>query len=91
MIRLPFQVHGEFLLNSEAEMLYIEEAGMGPICSHLYELFKTIKTGRKYHIGMVVDRKQNYFILTFRSLEKNQLQFIWFFGLKKKIIDRRRY
>ena len=41
--------YGEFFINhSEAEMLYIGGgAGMAPMRSHLYELFKTIKTGRK--------------------------------------------
>ena len=41
--------YGEFFINdSKAEMLYIGGgAGMAPMRSHLYELFKTIKTGRK--------------------------------------------
>jgi Na+-transporting NADH:ubiquinone oxidoreductase subunit F len=41
--------YGEFFINdSDAEMLYIGGgAGMAPMRSHLYELFKTIKTGRK--------------------------------------------
>ena len=37
-----------FINESDAEMLYIGGgAGMAPMRSHLYELFKTIKTGRK--------------------------------------------
>ncbi|WP_339701317.1 NADH:ubiquinone reductase (Na(+)-transporting) subunit F, partial [uncultured Marixanthomonas sp.] len=40
---------GEFFINeSEAEMLYVGGgAGMAPMRSHLYHLFKTLKTGRK--------------------------------------------
>jgi Na+-transporting NADH:ubiquinone oxidoreductase subunit F len=39
--------YGEFFINdSDAEMLYIGGgAGMAPMRSHLYELFKTLKTG----------------------------------------------
>ena len=41
--------YGEFFINeSDAEMLYIGGgAGMAQMRSHLYELFKTLKTGRK--------------------------------------------
>ena len=41
--------YGEFFINdSDAEMLYVGGgAGMAPMRSHLYELFRTIKTGRK--------------------------------------------
>ncbi len=41
--------YGEFFINeSDAEMLYIGGgAGMAPMRSHLYELFKTLKTNRK--------------------------------------------
>ena len=41
--------YGEFFINeSEAEMLYVGGgAGMAPMRSHLYHLFRTIKTGRK--------------------------------------------
>jgi Na+-transporting NADH:ubiquinone oxidoreductase subunit F len=41
--------YGEFFINeSEAEMLYVGGgAGMAPMRSHLYHLFKTLKTGRK--------------------------------------------
>ena len=41
--------YGEFFINeSDSEMLYVGGgAGMAPMRSHLYELFKTIKTGRK--------------------------------------------
>lgn len=41
--------YGEFFINpSDAEMLYVGGgAGMAPMRSHLYHLFKTIETGRK--------------------------------------------
>ena len=42
--------YGEFFINhSEAEMLYIGGgAGMAPMRSHLYELFKTLKLEEKF-------------------------------------------
>src|SRR5690554_8059741 len=44
---------GEFFINhSEAEMLYVGKgAGMAPMRSHLYHLFKTLKTNRKVTYG----------------------------------------
>ena len=41
--------YGEFFINeSDSEMLYVGGgAGMAPMRSHLYELFSTLKTGRK--------------------------------------------
>jgi len=41
--------YGEFFINeSDSEMLYVGGgAGMAPMRSHLYELFRTLKTGRK--------------------------------------------
>nr|WP_029489451.1 NADH:ubiquinone reductase (Na(+)-transporting) subunit F [Ochrovirga pacifica] len=42
--------YGEFFINedSDAEMIYVGGgAGMAPMRSHLYELFHTMKTGRK--------------------------------------------
>ncbi len=41
--------YGEFFINdSEAEMVYIGGgAGMAPLRSHIFELFKRLKTGRK--------------------------------------------
>ena len=65
--------YGEFFINhSEAEMLYIGGgAGMAPMRSHLYELFKTIKTGRKvsYWYGGR-SRAELFYIHYFRDLEK---------------------
>ena len=41
--------YGEFFINeSDSEMLYVGGgAGMAPMRSHLYHLFRTLKTGRK--------------------------------------------
>jgi Na+-transporting NADH:ubiquinone oxidoreductase subunit F len=66
--------YGEFFINdSEAEMLYIGGgAGMAPMRSHLYELFKTIKTGRKvtYWYGGR-SKAELFYIHYFRDLEKD--------------------
>ncbi|MFK8045788.1 MAG: NADH:ubiquinone reductase (Na(+)-transporting) subunit F [Crocinitomicaceae bacterium] len=65
--------YGEFFINhSDAEMLYIGGgAGMAPMRSHLYELFKTIKTGRKvsYWYGGR-SRAELFYLHYFRDLEK---------------------
>ena len=65
--------YGEFFINnSEAEMLYIGGgAGMAPMRSHLYELFKTLKTGRKvsYWYGGR-SRRELFYLDHFYSLEK---------------------
>ena len=65
--------YGEFFINdSDAEMLYIGGgAGMAPMRSHLYELFKTIKTGRKvtYWYGGR-SKAELFYIHYFRDLEK---------------------
>ena len=66
--------YGEFYINhSEAEMLYIGGgAGMAPMRSHLYELFRTIKTGRKvtfWYGGR--SRAELFYIHYFRDLEKD--------------------
>ncbi len=65
--------YGEFFINeSDAEMLYIGGgAGMAPMRSHLYELFKTLETGRKvtYFYGGR-SRAELFYIHYFRDLEK---------------------
>lgn len=65
--------YGEFFINeSDAEMLYIGGgAGMAPMRSHLYELFHTMKTGRKvtYWYGGR-SRAELFYIHYFRDLEK---------------------
>ena len=66
--------YGEFFINeSDAEMLYIGGgAGMAPMRSHLYELFKTLKTGRQvsYWYGGR-SRAELFYIHYFRDLEKD--------------------
>jgi Na+-transporting NADH:ubiquinone oxidoreductase subunit F len=66
--------YGEFFINdSDAEMLYIGGgAGMAPMRSHLYELFKTLQTGRKvtYFYGGR-SRAELFYIHYFRDLEKD--------------------
>ena len=65
--------YGEFFINhSKAEMLYIGGgAGMAPMRSHLYELFKTLKTGRKVSYWYGGRSKRELFYLDhFYSLEK---------------------
>ena len=42
--------------------MWAEGAGMAPMRSHLYQLFRTLKTGRKVLIGMEVRSNVNYFI-----------------------------
>ena len=66
--------YGDFFINdSEAEMLYVGGgAGMAPMRSHLYQLFKTIKTGRKvtfWYGGR--SRRELFYIDHFRDLEKD--------------------
>ncbi len=66
--------YGEFFINdSESEMLYIGGgAGMAPMRSHLYELFKTLKTGRKVSFWYGGRSKKELFYLEhFRSLERD--------------------
>ncbi len=65
--------YGEFFINhSDAEMLYVGGgAGMAPMRSHLYELFKTLKTNRKvtYWYGGR-SRAELFYIHYFRDLER---------------------
>ncbi len=65
--------YGEFFINdSDAEMMYIGGgAGMAPMRSHLYELFKTLETGRivNYWYGGR-SRAELFYIHYFRDLEK---------------------
>ncbi len=66
--------YGEFFINhSDAEMLYVGGgAGMAPMRSHLYELFRTLKTDRKvsYWYGGR-SRAELFYIHYFRALEKD--------------------
>ena len=65
--------YGEFFINdSDAEMVYIGGgAGMAPLRSHIFELFKRLKTGRKVSTGMAVEvLRELFYIDQFREIEK---------------------
>lgn len=80
--------YGEFFINhSDAEMLYIGGgAGMAPMRSHLYELFKTLKTGRKvtYWYGGR-SREELFYIHYFRDLEKDFPNFKFYLVLSEPL------
>jgi len=76
--------YGDFFINNtEAEMLYIGGgAGMAPMRSHLYELFKTLKTGRKvsYWYGGR-SKAELFYIEHFRLLEREFSNFKFYLVL----------
>lgn len=80
--------YGEFFINpSDAEMLYIGGgAGMAPMRSHLYELFKTLKTGRKvtYWYGGR-SKEELFYIHYFRDLEKDFPNFKFYLVLSEPL------
>jgi len=80
--------YGEFFINeSEAEMLYVGGgAGMAPMRSHLYQLFRTIKTGRKvtYWYGGR-SRKELFYIEHFRAFEKDFPNFKFYLALSEPL------
>lgn len=80
--------YGEFFINeSDAEMLYVGGgAGMAPMRSHLYELFKTMKTGRKvtYWYGGR-SREELFYIHYFRDLEKDFPNFKFYMVLSEPL------
>ena len=78
--------YGEFFINeSESEMLYVGGgAGMAPMRSHLYHLFKTLKTGRKvtYWYGGR-SKRELFYIDHFKSLERDFLNFKFYMALSE--------
>jgi len=80
--------YGEFFINhSDAEMLYVGGgAGMAPMRSHLYELFKTIKTNRKvtYWYGGR-SKEELFYIHYFRDLEKDFPNFKFYMVLSEPL------
>ncbi len=80
--------YGEFFIkDTEAEMLYIGGgAGMAPMRSHLYELFRTIKTGRKvtYWYGGR-SKRELFYIDHFRALEKDFPNFKFYMVLSEPL------
>lgn len=76
--------YGEFFINpSDSEMLYVGGgAGMAPMRSHLYHLFRTLKTGRKvtYWYGGR-SKAELFYVEHFRALEKDFPNFKFFIAL----------
>ena len=78
--------YGEFFINeSDAEMLYVGGgAGMAPMRSHLYHLFKTLKTGRKVTYWYGGRSKRELFYLEhFYELEKEFPNFKFYLVLSE--------
>ncbi|WP_439128632.1 NADH:ubiquinone reductase (Na(+)-transporting) subunit F [Polaribacter sp.] len=78
--------YGEFFINeSDAEMLYVGGgAGMAPMRSHLYHLFKTLKTGRKVTYWYGGRSKRELFYLEhFRELERDFPNFKFYLALSE--------
>ena len=76
--------YGEFFINdSESEMLYVGGgAGMAPMRSHLYELFRTLQTGRKVTFWYGGRSKRELFYTDhFRALEKDFPNFKFYIAL----------
>jgi len=78
--------YGEFFIKeTDAEMLYIGGgAGMAPMRSHLYHLFRTIKTGRKvsYWYGGR-SKRELFYIDHFKALEKDFPNFKFYMVLSE--------
>ena len=80
--------YGEFFINeSDAEMLYVGGgAGMAPMRSHLYHLFKTLKTGRKVTYWYGGRSKRELFYLDhFYQLEKEFPNFKFYLALSEPL------
>ncbi len=78
--------YGEFFINpSESEMLYVGGgAGMAPMRSHLYHLFKTLKTGRKVTYWYGGRSKRELFYLDhFKQLENEFPNFKFYLALSE--------
>ena len=78
--------YGEFFINpSESEMLYVGGgAGMAPMRSHLYHLFRTLKTGRTVTYWYGGRSKRELFYLDhFQQLEKDFPNFKFYLALSE--------
>jgi len=78
--------YGEFFINpTDAEMLYVGGgAGMAPMRSHLYHLFKTLKTGRTVTYWYGGRSKRELFYLDhFYELEKHFPNFKFYIVLSE--------
>lgn len=81
---------GEFFINeSDAEMLYVGGgAGMAPMRSHLYHLFRTVRTNRKVTFWYGGRSKRELFYLDhFRALEKDFPNFKFYVALSEPTED----
>ncbi len=79
---------GEFFINhSDAEMLYVGGgAGMAPMRSHLYHLFRTLKTDRKVTYWYGGRSKRELFYLEhFRALERDFPNFKFYVALSEPL------
>jgi len=80
--------YGEFFINeSESEMLYVGGgAGMAPMRSHLYHLFRTVKTGRKvtYWYGGR-SKRELFYTEHFRALERDFPNFKFYLALSEPL------
>ena len=79
---------GEFFINdSDAEMLYVGGgAGMAPMRSHLYHLFRTLKTGRKVSFWYGGRSKRELFYTEhFKALEKDFPNFKFYIALSEPL------
>ncbi len=80
--------YGEFFINkSDAEMLYVGGgAGMAPMRSHLYHLFKTLKTNRQvtYWYGGR-SKRELFYLKHFQQLEKGFPNFKFFIVLSEPL------
>jgi len=78
--------YGDFFIkHNDSEMLYVGGgAGMAPMRSHLYELFRTIKTGRKVSYWYGGRSKRELFYLEhFYALEKDFPNFKFYLVLSE--------
>ncbi len=78
--------YGEFFINeSDSEMLYVGGgAGMAPMRSHLYHLFRTLQTGRKvsYWDGGR-SKRELFYTEHFRALERDFPNFKFYLALSE--------
>ncbi len=80
--------YGEFFIKeTEAEMLYVGGgAGMAPLRSHIYELFKNLKTGRKvsyWYGGRSL--RELFYVDEFRQIEKDFPNFTFNLALSEPL------
>jgi len=80
--------YGEFFIKeTDAEMLYVGGgAGMAPLRSHIFELFKNLKTGRKvsYWYGGR-SMRELFYVEEFRQLEKEFPNFSFHIALSEPL------